>query len=117
MALSESFSSGGKSTRCSSPWMRRMGGLPVDKCRSEAFCSNIKLKNASIFAIHSVLSTSVAEDEWRDKFVTEIARILRETVQREGTIPFVQFMDLALYCPEIGYYERSAIGRSGDFYT
>jgi len=45
--------------------------------------------------------------------------MLRETVQQEGVIPFVQFMELALYCPEIGYYERDreTIGRAGDFFT
>ena len=31
--------------------MRNMGGLPEDMCKSDAFCSNIKLKNASILAI------------------------------------------------------------------
>src|SRR5437764_6354787 len=34
-------------------------------------------------------------------------------------MPFVRFMDLALYCPVYGYYEKEGdtIGRRGDFYT
>ncbi|MDB6031788.1 MAG: hypothetical protein JWM16_2126 [Verrucomicrobiales bacterium] len=34
-------------------------------------------------------------------------------------MPFVQFMETALYCPKIGYYERTheVVGRAGDFYT
>ncbi len=34
-------------------------------------------------------------------------------------IPFARFMELALYCPNLGYYERlqSAPGRQGDFFT
>src|ERR1051325_11107120 len=34
--------------------MRRIGGLPEERCTSDAFCSNIKLKKASIFAIHEL---------------------------------------------------------------
>jgi len=34
-------------------------------------------------------------------------------------IPFARFMELALYCPDCGYYEKENdnIGRRGDFYT
>lgn len=34
-------------------------------------------------------------------------------------MPFVHFMEMALYCPKIGYYERTGdiVGRAGDFYT
>ncbi len=48
---------------------------------------------------------------------------LEETIRREiaiaGVIPFARFMELALYCPQLGYYERKpdTIGRQGDFYT
>jgi SAM-dependent MidA family methyltransferase len=36
-----------------------------------------------------------------------------------GPISFARFMELALYCPELGFYERfpHRIGRTGDFYT
>lgn len=34
-------------------------------------------------------------------------------------MPFARFMELALYCPNLGYYEakRDTVGRRGDFYT
>jgi len=36
-----------------------------------------------------------------------------------GVISFARFMEQALYCPELGYYERQSNtpGRAGDFYT
>lgn len=36
-----------------------------------------------------------------------------------GPISFARFMDLALYCPVYGYYEKEpdSLGRGGDFYT
>ena len=41
------------------------------------------------------------------------------TVRAGGILPFARFMELSLYAPELGYYERSsnAVGRHGDFYT
>lgn len=51
--------------------------------------------------------------------MTEISKILRNEVKRQGVIPFAEFMRLALYCPNYGYYEQGPdrIGRAGDFYT
>ena len=51
--------------------------------------------------------------------MTEIAKILRKEVERQGVIPFAEFMRLALYCPKYGYYEQTPgrIGPAGDFYT
>ena len=45
--------------------------------------------------------------------------IHREIVARGGKIPFVCFMEMALYCPKLGYYEtkKDSVGRRGDFYT
>lgn len=45
-------------------------------------------------------------------------KILSKISQR-GDLPFPQFLELALYDPEMGYYARSdsQVGRSGDFYT
>lgn len=36
-----------------------------------------------------------------------------------GAIPFARFMELALYAPNLGYYETDSrrVGRGGDFYT
>ncbi len=45
------------------------------------------------------------------------AEIRRRIVER-GPIPFVEFMDLALYWPDGGYYSSpDVIGARGDFYT
>jgi SAM-dependent MidA family methyltransferase len=45
--------------------------------------------------------------------------VIREEIQKAGVLPFVRFMDLALYCPETGYYEKKQdiVGRRGDFIT
>src|SRR3954464_2767243 len=119
MALRASFSRGGKSTRCNSPRMRRIGGLPVDKCKSDALCSSIKLKKASILAILSVLEANVIPKPGPCPTNTPAGHLLREEIQRSGPITFARFMEIALYCPKIGYYERAgAVGApEGDFYT
>jgi SAM-dependent MidA family methyltransferase len=45
-------------------------------------------------------------------------RILEE-IQRNGPIPFSRYMELCLYEPGLGFYERSdeIFGKAGDFYT
>lgn len=42
-----------------------------------------------------------------------------EKIKEEGPITFEQFMSMALYDPDLGYYntESGKIGREGDFYT
>jgi SAM-dependent MidA family methyltransferase len=47
------------------------------------------------------------------------ASIIRREIEKTGILPFARFMELALYCPESGYYEtqKDSIGRRGDFYT
>ena len=44
---------------------------------------------------------------------------IREEIRKSGAIPFARFMELALYCPETGYYEsqKDNVGRRGDFIT
>jgi SAM-dependent MidA family methyltransferase len=44
---------------------------------------------------------------------------ISEEILKLGTISFARFMELALYCPETGYYEteKNKIGRGGDFIT
>lgn len=55
--------------------------------------------------------------------MTPESKDLRDRIAREidlgGPIPFVRFMQRALYEPEIGYYTgaRPVIGKDGDFYT
>ncbi len=45
--------------------------------------------------------------------------ILRGEIRARGPVTFARFMELALYAPGVGYYEREGgqIGRSGDYYT
>ena len=47
------------------------------------------------------------------------AEHIREEILKKGAISFARFMELALYCPETGYYEkkRDNVGRDGDFIT
>jgi len=47
------------------------------------------------------------------------AEAIREEIRKCGAISFVRFMELALYCPETGYYEKKKdnVGRAGDFVT
>lgn len=51
--------------------------------------------------------------------MSAVGAIIRQEIERAGPISFAQFMELALYCPKLGYYERrgAGIGRRGDFYT
>lgn len=48
-----------------------------------------------------------------------VERLIRQEILSSGSISFARFMELALYCPKTGYYERPAapLGRTGDFYT
>ena len=54
----------------------------------------------------------------------ELIAVISSEITRNGPIPFVRFMELALYHPQYGYYMRQPdgadherIGWSGDFYT
>jgi SAM-dependent MidA family methyltransferase len=51
--------------------------------------------------------------------MAEIAKIIKKAVEEQGVIPFKEFMRLALYCPDYGYYEQAEgqIGSGGDYYT
>ena len=48
-----------------------------------------------------------------------LSEILRDTIRRNGPIPFDVFMETALYHPELGYYRtaRDPFGKHGDFFT
>jgi SAM-dependent MidA family methyltransferase len=45
--------------------------------------------------------------------------LILERIRRSGPMTFAEFMDLALYHPDSGYYARAAVrsGRTGDFFT
>src|SRR5258707_2086533 len=50
--------------------------------------------------------------------MTTPINIIREEIKKSDVLPFARFMELALYHPDGGYYEREQTpGRRGDFYT
>ncbi|MFM2294400.1 MAG: hypothetical protein RLZZ350_813 [Verrucomicrobiota bacterium] len=53
------------------------------------------------------------------KNLNPLHQIIQREIAQHGAIPFVRFMELALYCPQLGFYERKSdsVGRRGDFYT
>ncbi|MDO8673939.1 MAG: SAM-dependent methyltransferase [Dehalococcoidia bacterium] len=48
-----------------------------------------------------------------------LLEIIRGLIRRDGKITFADFMDLALYHPDFGYYNsaRERFGKQGDFFT
>ena len=48
-----------------------------------------------------------------------LPQIIRAEAAARGVLPFARFMELALYCPVHGYYEKQKdnVGPRGDFYT
>ena len=51
--------------------------------------------------------------------MSPVESVIRQEILATGSISFARFMEIALYCPKIGYYERSSaqVGRRGDYYT
>jgi len=49
----------------------------------------------------------------------KIEKIIKERILKKGPITFKTFMDMALYFPKLGYYQRkfNPIGPQGDYYT
>lgn len=48
-----------------------------------------------------------------------LSELIIEKIQKEGPVSFHDFMEMALYYPELGYYtsDKEKIGPDGDFYT
>jgi SAM-dependent MidA family methyltransferase len=48
-----------------------------------------------------------------------LSEIIVDRIKKEGPLSFRDFMEMALYYPELGYYnsEKDKIGAEGDFYT
>lgn len=51
--------------------------------------------------------------------MNSVVERIRAEIGAQSVIPWARFMELALYCPDCGYYEKENdnIGRRGDFYT
>jgi SAM-dependent MidA family methyltransferase len=51
--------------------------------------------------------------------LSELGERIAGEIRDKGAITFARFMELALYCPNCGYYERQEdiIGCQGDYYT
>lgn len=51
--------------------------------------------------------------------MTNVSDLIRQEIGQKGPISFARFMELALYCPGSGFYEKETDtpGREGDFYT
>ncbi|GAA0545749.1 class I SAM-dependent methyltransferase [Chitinophaga japonensis] len=49
----------------------------------------------------------------------QLSEIIREKIGRNGPMAFRDFMEMALYYPQLGYYtsDRNKIGAAGDYYT
>src|SRR5215203_1500867 len=50
---------------------------------------------------------------------TTLSEIIKNKIREQGPISFHDFMEMALYYPELGYYTSAAdkIGKHGDYYT
>src|ERR1041385_2152049 len=48
-----------------------------------------------------------------------MADIISREITERGPISFARFMELALYCPDCGFYEKEGdnVGKRGDFFT
>lgn len=49
----------------------------------------------------------------------DLAGLIKKKIRKEGPVSFHDFMEMALYYPELGYYTSPSdkIGKDGDFYT
>ena len=49
----------------------------------------------------------------------DLREIIAGEIREKGPLPFSRYMELCLYHPSLGYYQRQepTTGRSGDFYT
>jgi SAM-dependent MidA family methyltransferase len=63
-------------------------------------------------------TTKIASGKKMECTFNALTRQIQEEIRLRGPISFARFMELALYAPGLGYYERRReIGRGGDFFT
>jgi SAM-dependent MidA family methyltransferase len=63
-------------------------------------------------------SESLTKRQIKEHTLNALTRQIQDEIRLRGPISFARFMELALYAPGLGYYERQrAIGRGGDFFT
>ena len=73
-----------------------------------------------IYFGHKFLSGAQLKLEPRQKLkMPPLNELIRREIAVTGVLPFSRFMELALYCPNYGYYQakRDNPGRRGDFFT
>src|SRR5437899_1262943 len=51
--------------------------------------------------------------------MSKLIEKIAEEIKKKGIIPLARFMELALYCPVYGYYDKETdrLGRRGDYFT
>ncbi len=49
--------------------------------------------------------------------MNELERIIIEEIRKKGRISYKEFIEFALYHPNLGYYSKRSPGKHGDFYT
>jgi len=77
--------------------------------------TSVLRQEASRFVFRPITVNS----EGNGKDSPALAAILRDEIAHGGPITCARFMEVALYHPELGYYERDhkIVGQCGDFYT
>ena len=73
-----------------------------------------------IYFGHKFVSCAQLKLEPRQKLkMSPLIELIRREIAACGVLPFARFMELALYCPNYGYYQakRDNPGRRGDFFT
>ncbi|MCX8108634.1 MAG: SAM-dependent methyltransferase [Verrucomicrobiae bacterium] len=79
------------------------------------------ISNVLIGALPSVRTDKVKTDKVKSDYdpAAVLLELIRGEIASRGPISFARFMELALYHPGLGYYERSVgqIGRHGDYFT
>jgi SAM-dependent MidA family methyltransferase len=59
------------------------------------------------------------QSSFASKHLNTIINTIKQEIAIHGVLPFCRFMQLALYHPNLGYYEtrQTTIGKNGDFFT